>query len=118
MNSGYISDGQEYFAELNKNNLAKFHTTFYGGASYRIVACSNITDHPMILKVMDAEKNILFNNKNHDYAPYWNLAFTSTVNCVIVIKVPANQPINKPVKLLIGFKDKPVDSNPIDTNLQ
>ena len=102
----YVSSGQEYFADLNKNNKATFYATFYGGSQYRIVACTNIKKHKLVLNIYDTEKNLLFSNKNYDYTPYWNLAFTSTVDCIIELKIKAKKHIKKPVKLLIGFKEK------------
>ena len=102
--NNYVSDGQEYLAKLNKNNKARFHTTFYGGSQYRIVACSNIEHYPLIMKVYDSERNLLFDNTQHDNTPDWHLAFTSTVSCVIEINVDAEAHIDKLVKLLIGFK--------------
>lgn len=102
----YVSSGQEYFADLDKNNKATFHATFFAGEQYRIVACSNIQNHELIMEVYDTDKNLLFSNKEHDYIPYWNLVFTSTVECIIEVKVEAKEHIKKPVKLLIGFKDQ------------
>lgn len=102
----YVSTGQEFFADLNKNNKATFHTTFYGGSRYRLVACSNIKKHKLILNVYDTEMNLLFSNIKHNYTPYWNLGFTSTVDCIVEIEVEAKKQVNKPVKLLIGFKEK------------
>jgi len=73
---------------------------------YRIIACSDIKDHKLIINIFDTEKNLLYSNINYDYIPFWNFSFTSTVECVIVIKVDAKETIKKPVKLLIGFKEK------------
>ncbi len=102
----FVSTGQDYVAKLDQNNKATFHTTFYGGTQYRIAACSNFQKPRLILKVYDTEKNLLFNNVEYDYTPYWNLAFTSTVDCIIEISVESEQNLKKPVKLLIGFKKK------------
>ena len=55
LNSGFVSDGQEYIAKLDENNVAKFYTTFYGGSHYRIIACSNVKDFPLIFSVYDTE---------------------------------------------------------------
>jgi hypothetical protein len=101
----YISSGQEYFADLNKNNKATFHATFYERTQYRVAACTDIKNHKLIFKIYDTEKNLLFSNVKHNYTSYWNLAFTSTVDCIIELKIKAKQQIKKPVKLLIGFKD-------------
>jgi hypothetical protein len=105
----YISSGQDYIAKLDQNNKATFHTTFYGGTEYRIIACSNFDKPQLILKVFDTEKNLLFSNVKYDYVPFWNLSFTSTVDCVVEISVETDIKLKKPVKLLIGFKKKSVN---------
>jgi len=112
LNDGYISDGQVYLANFNTNNKTKFHTTFYGGSMYRIIACSDIRDHKLIINIFDTEKNLLYSNIKYNYIPFWNLAFSSTIECVIVLEVEAEKKIEKPVKLLIGFKKKENSNNP------
>ncbi|GEM_PF-2255601 len=104
MGKEYISDGQDYKARLNKNNMARFHTVFYGGNRYCLVACSNIEDHRLIMKVYDSERNLLFDNTRHHHTPLWHLEFNSTVPCVVEIKVEAEQHIDRLVKLMIGFR--------------
>ena len=106
LNSGYVSDGQEYIAKLDENNVAKFYTTFYGGSKYRIVGCTDIQKLPLILTVYDTEKNLLFCNKDHDYIPYWNFTFASTIDCIIEIEFETEKMLNQEVMLLIGFKEK------------
>ena|SRR6056297_2131123 len=106
LSSEYISSGQEYFANLDKNNKATFHVTFFAGNKYRIVGCTSIQNHKLIIEVFDTDKNLLFSNKNHDYIQYWNLVFTSTVECIIELKIDADRHIKKPVKLLIGFNEE------------
>ncbi len=106
LNSGYVSDGQEYIAKPDENNRAKFYTTFFGGSHYRIVACSDVEETPLILSVFDTEKNLLFCNKSYDYTPYWNFTFTSTIDCIIEIEFDHEILIQNEVMLLIGFKEK------------
>jgi hypothetical protein len=106
LNSGYVSDGQEYIAKPDENNKATFHTTFYGGSHYRVVACSDVEEIPLILTVFDTEKNLLFSNKSYDYTPYWNFTFTSTIDCIIEIEYDNEILIQNEVMLLIGFKEK------------
>lgn len=113
LSPGYISSGQEFLADLNKNNKATFYTTFYENTQYRVAACTDITGHELIFKVYDTVKNLLFSNVKHNYIPYWNLTFTSTVNCIIELKIQAKQHIKKPVKLIIGFRN---DSKHINSN--
>lgn len=113
LSSEYISSGQEYFAELDKNNKATFHATFFADSKYRIVGCTSIQNHKLIMEVYDTDKNLLFSNKNHDYIQYWDLVFTSTVECIIELKIDSDKHIKKPVKLLIGFNEnsKYLDGN-------
>lgn len=106
LTSGFVSDGQEYLAKLDENNIAKFYTTFYGGSQYRIIACTDINNIPLILTVYDTEKNLLFCNKDHNYINYWNFTFTSTVDCIIEIEFDVENQIKDEVMLLIGFKEK------------
>ena len=104
MSEGYVSDGQTYKARLNKNNRARFHTIFYADNRYCLVACSNIEDSPLIMKVYDSERNLLFDNTRHGYTPKWHLDFASTVSCIVEIQVDAREHIDELVKLVIGFK--------------
>lgn len=106
MTSEYVSDGKNYTAKLNNNNKAVFYTTFYGESSYRIIACSDMQQYKHHIQVFDTERNLLFDNKNYDYIPYWNFTFKSTINCIIEISIPSDILLNKEVLLLIGFKEK------------
>lgn len=106
LTSGFVSDGQEYKAKLDENNKAKFYTTFYGGSQYRIIACSDIKNYPLIFSVYDTEKNLLFCNKDNNYTPYWNFTFTSTIDCIIEFEYDTEKPLIDEVMLLIGFKEK------------
>jgi len=104
MSKGYVSDGQTYKARLNKNNRARFHTIFYADNRYCLVACSDITDHRLVMKVYDSERNLLFDNTRHGFTPKWHLDFASTVSCVVEIQVDAQEHVDELVRLMIGFK--------------
>jgi len=106
LNSGYVSNGQEYKALLDENNKAKFYTTFYGGSYYRVIACTNNNNYPLIFSVFDTEKNLLFCNKDYQFTPYWNFTFSSTIDCIIEFEIKSDKPLNDEVKLIIGFKEK------------
>jgi len=103
MSEGYVSDGQTYKARLNKNNRARFHTIFYGDNRYCLVACSDIEDQRLVMKVYDSERNLLFDNTRHGYTPKWHLDFSSTVSCVVEIQVDSQNHIDETVNLMIGF---------------
>ena len=80
----FLSDGQEYRALLlNNEETAEFHSTFYGGTVYRIVACSGKGDGNLIFSVFDSERNLLFTNSEYKNAPYWDFKVNSTLDCII-----------------------------------
>ncbi len=102
----FVSDGKSYIGKLNANNKAIFHVTFFSENTYRLVACSDNNEFPLRLKVFDTDKNLLFDNANHRYTKYWDLHFTSTVNCMVEIELEAEKRLTEVVELLIGFKQK------------
>src|ERR1017187_2796611 len=80
----FLSDGQEYRALLlNSDETAEFHSTFYGGTTYRVVACSGMGDGNLVFSVFDSDRNLLFTNSDYKNAPYWEFKVNSTVDCII-----------------------------------
>jgi len=100
----YISDGQQYKALLNGDEIAEFHTTFYGGSTYRIIACSGTAEGNLLFSVYDKERNLLYTNKDYDNSPYWDLKFTSTVDCIIEAELDQKNVSSGFAILMIGFK--------------
>ena len=85
--SSYLSDGQNYRALLKGNEIAEFHTTFYDENTYRIAACTDVGGS-LIFTIKDPKDNVLFTNKDHENAPYWDLEFNATLECKIIIQLP------------------------------
>ena len=54
----FVSDGQEYRALLNGSEIAEFNVTFYGGSTYRIIACSGIEEGKLIFSIYDRENTV------------------------------------------------------------
>lgn len=104
MDSTYISDGQQYRALLNGDEVSEFNITFYGGNQYRIVACGADEDDNIVFTVYDQDHNLLFSNLDYDAIPYWDFKFTSTVNCTIEAKLNTNVKKSGIAMLYVGFK--------------
>src|SRR5690606_29894671 len=68
----YISDGQVYRSLLNGDDVAEFQTTLFGGNTYRIAACSGISDSNLIFRLSDQERNVLFSNTDYNKEAYWD----------------------------------------------
>jgi hypothetical protein len=104
INSEYISDGQTYRALLNGDDVAEFQATFYGGNTYRIAACSGVTDGNLIFRIFDSEKNLLFTNASYSTAPYWDFYVENTIQVTIESKLDSNKSDSGCAVLVIGFK--------------
>lgn len=104
MTSKYISDGQSYRALLLDQEVAEFHVTLFGGSTYRIAACSGLSDGNLIFSVFDQERNLLFTNSEHKNAPYWDFKLKSTVDVIIEAQLAGGNTASGCAVLLIGFK--------------
>jgi len=103
--SPYISDGQQYKALLNSDEIAEFHSTFYGGTTYRITGATGQTEGNLIFSLYDKERNLLFTNRDYQNSIYWDFKFTSTIDCIIEAELDAASKAKSGfVIMLIGFK--------------
>jgi hypothetical protein len=100
----YISDGQQYRALISEGEIAEFKATFYGQATYRIVACSGLTEGELIFTLYDEKRNELFSNKSYQNSSYWDFQFNSTIDCIIEAELSPTGPTSGFALLLIGFK--------------
>ncbi|MFH1004274.1 MAG: hypothetical protein V1781_02075 [Bacteroidota bacterium] len=99
----FISDGQQYRSLLLTDQTAEFHTTFYGGGTYRIAACCGLSDGNLIFSVYDEERNLIFSNRDVKNVPFWDFKITSTLNVIIEANLNTTAKSGCAV-LLIGFK--------------
>ena len=104
LKSPYVSDGQQYQAILNEDESAEFHTTFFGGSTYRVVGCSGLTDKNLVFTLYDRDKNVIFTNATQENAPYWDFSVKSTIDCTIEAKIDNKTSPSGFAILLIGFK--------------
>ena len=101
----FISDGQQYRALLlNADETAEFHSTFYGGTTYRIAACSGLTDGNLVFSIFDQERNLLFTNSEYRNSPYWDFKVSSTLDCLIEGRLDVSNQGSGCAVILIGFK--------------
>ncbi|GAA0876332.1 hypothetical protein GCM10009118_27420 [Wandonia haliotis] len=99
----FVSDGQVYQAFIN-DEIAEFKTTFFGGTTYRIVASAGSADNYVIFTVYDPENRVLFTNKDHKNAPYWDFKVNSTIPVKIETQLDMDKKVSGCAIMLIGFK--------------
>jgi len=100
----FVSDGQEYKALLNGDEVAEFNVTFYGGSTYRVVACSGIEEGGLLFSIYDKERNLLFSNRDYQNSPYWDFKIKNTVNLIIEAELKKTEGNSGFAFLQIGFK--------------
>jgi len=104
MSERFVPDGQSYRALIFDDQVAEFHTTFYGGSRYRIVGFSGLEKEQLVFSLYDQEDNLLFTNEEHQNAPYWNFEFESTVTGRIEARLDLLKQTSGCAVLLIGFE--------------
>ncbi len=107
----YIHDGNYHAAILTEGEEAELYKTFYEGQEYRIAICGSDALPPIEFKIIDSNRNVLFNNKEHGLAKSWDFKLESSQQLKIVVKVPANaspkpetELISGCVAIMFGFK--------------
>ena len=100
----YVSDGQNYRALLFGDQEAEFETTFFGGVTYRVGACTGFSQGNLIFTVKDLNNNTLFDSMEQQNASYWDFSVENTVTLKISAKLDALEAPSGCATILIGFK--------------
>jgi hypothetical protein len=109
----YIHDGN-YDASniLTEGEEADLYKTFFSGQEYRMVVCASEPLPPIEFKVIDANRNVVYDNREHNMAKIWDFKLESSQQLRIVLKVPVSKKkasegdiISGCVSVLIGIKD-------------
>ncbi len=109
--TGYIHDGNYHAAILTEGEEAELYKTFYSGQNYRLAICGSETLPPIEFQVVDAYKNVLYDNKQHNMARIWDFKLESSQQLKIVVKVPvpaqkSEFPNSGCVAIMFGFQEK------------
>ncbi len=100
----FISDGQQYLSLITGDQTAEFSAVFYGGNTYRIIACGGNGNSDIIFTVYDKYRNKLFSNADYNNINYWNFQFESTIECYIEAKFPPGTDTSGFIVILIGLQ--------------
>jgi hypothetical protein len=107
----YIHDGNYHAAILTEGEEAELYKTFYSGQNYRIAVCGAEPLTKIEFQVIDAYKNLLYDNRDHNNVMSWDFKLDASQQLKIVIKVPvtnkqAEYPFSSCVAIMFGFKEK------------
>lgn len=109
----YTHDGNYHAAVLVEGEEAELYKTFYSDMDYRVAICGEDKLPSVEFKVLDANKNVLYSNKDKDgnYQKTWDFKLQSSQQLKLVVKVTSfNQAGDTPasgcVSIMFGFKMK------------
>lgn len=106
----FTYNGQLNSAVLNEGDIAELLLTFYSGQSYRIMVCNQDMLGSLQFKLLDTERNLIFDNKDHDSVQFWDFKANSTQQLIVQVIVPEQEKrvemvASGCVSILVGFMD-------------
>lgn len=105
----YIHDGNYHAAILVEGEEAELYKTFYSDMEYRIAICGEDKLPKIEFTILDSEKNILYSNKDANFARTWDFKLESSQQLKVIIRVssldpPGDSPASGCVAIMFGFK--------------
>ena len=106
----YIHDGNHHAAVLTEGDEADLYKTFYSGQDYRLVVCGSDQLPDIEFQVIDAYKNVLYDNTENAYNRVWDFKVEASQQLKIMVKVPVSDndteiPMSGCVAIMFGFKE-------------
>jgi hypothetical protein len=106
----FTHNGQLNIQQMAPGEEAELDLTFYSGMSYKLLICAQEILGKAQFQVYDNKNKMVFDNKDHNYAKFWEFEVASTQQMkVVVIIPPAPKAANDLSKtgcaaVLVGFK--------------
>ncbi len=107
----YTHDGNYHATVLTEGEEAELFKTFYSDMEYRMVVRGDETIPPVEFTVMDANRNIVYSNKDAGLSGVWDFRLESSQQLKVVIRVgttgsSGTTPSKGCVAIMFGFKVK------------
>jgi hypothetical protein len=107
----YTHDGNYHAAVLVEGEEAELYKTFYSDMEYRVAIVGESKLPAIEFRILDANKNVLYSNKDKDFAKTWDFKLQSSQQLKLVVKVSSfnkagDTPANGCVAIMFGFKLK------------
>ncbi len=104
----FIYNGQYNSVVLSEGDIAELVMTCYSGQEYRIFLCTEDKLGKVIFNLYDSDRTLIYSNKDHNYANYWDFAPGETQQLSVEVVVPKTTKTGTPLRgcitILAGFK--------------
>lgn len=109
--SPYTHDGNYHAAVLVEGEEAELYKTFYSDMEYRVAIIGESKLPNVEFKILDEDKNVIYSNKDNNYARTWDFKLENSKQLKLIVKVtsfnkPGDVPANGCVAIMFGFKVK------------
>lgn len=107
----FIHDGNYHAAILTEGEEAELYKTFYADQDYRIAICGSDVLPIIEFRILDNQRNVLYNNRDDDYRGVWDFRLESSQQLMISLKVhntdnPGQERASGCVAILFGFSER------------
>lgn len=107
----YTHDGNYHAAVLVEGEEAELYKTFYSDMEYRVAVVGEGKLPNVEFKILDENKNVIYSNKDNNYAKTWDFKLENSKQLKMVVKVntiskPGDVPVSGCVAIMFGFKVK------------
>jgi hypothetical protein len=107
----YTHDGNYHAAVLVEGEEAELYKTFYSDMEYRLAIVGESKLPNVEFTIYDENRNVIYSNKNNNYAKTFDFKLESSKQLKLVVKVvssakPGDLPASGCVAIMFGFKLK------------
>lgn len=104
----YTHDGNYHAAVLVEGEEAELYKTFYSDMEYRVSVAGDEKIPGVEFTVVDANRNVLYTNRNKDSGT-WDFKLESSQQLKLIVRVPSagkstEAPASGCVAIMFGFK--------------
>lgn len=107
----YVTNGQINTATFAAGDHAEIPLSFFENTNYRIIVCGQEILGKITFKILDANKNVLFDNSELDYVNTWDFKSASNQSLILYVEIPEDGSDNYSkmmhsgcVSVIVGFK--------------
>lgn len=106
----YKHNGKLNSTVLSPGDKAEMSMTFFSGQNYRLLVCAQDVLGTASYKVMDADRNIIFESTKSPDKKYFEFKVSSTQQLIVEITIPNKKTLTGIipegcVSILVGYKD-------------
>jgi hypothetical protein len=106
----FTHDGNYHAAVITQGEEAELYKTFYANQTYRITVCGSDELSEIEFRVMDNQRNVLYDNRSRNYSRTWDFRLDSSQQLMVLVAVPSARSGSEPqsgcVAILFGVSER------------